>query len=99
MDTSEYYGGLYPDPPEDKEYIKNYLTKFLNEVIAIIKPKEFKIDTTFGLEDPYTVGTILSALGILYVKFGDSIKIRPVFNQNVFAGAMINVQQGMQQIA
>ena len=22
MDTSEYYGGLYPDPPEDKEYIE-----------------------------------------------------------------------------
>ena len=71
---------------ENQEYIKNYFINLLKEFIGLIKPKEFKVDTTFGLEDPYTVGTILSVLGILYVKFGDSINVRPVYNRNVFDG-------------
>ena len=70
----------------DKKYIINKLTNAIKNVIKIIKPKKFKIDCTFGYDDPYEVGKILALLGIFYEKFGDDIKVKPVFNENVFNG-------------
>ena len=70
----------------DKKYIINKFTNAIKNIIKIIKPKKFKINCTFGYDDPYEVGKILSVLGILYEKFGDDIKVKPVFNENVFKG-------------
>lgn len=71
---------------EDREYIKNYFASLVKNILNIIKPKDIKLDFTFGLEDPYTVGEILAVLGVLYNRFGDSIKVKPVFNKNLFDG-------------
>ena len=70
----------------DKKYIKNKFIDLIKKFIKIIKPKKFKIDCTFGYDDPYEVGKILAFLGILYEKFGDNIKVKPVFNENIFDG-------------
>ena len=71
---------------EDREYIKNCFASLVKNILNIIKPKDIKLDFTFGLEDPYTVGEILAVLGVLYNRFGDSIKVKPVFNKNLFDG-------------
>ena len=70
----------------DKKYIKNKFINLIKKFIKIIKPKKFKIDCTFGYDDPYEVGKILAFLGIFYEKFGDNIKVKPVFNENIFDG-------------
>ena len=71
---------------DDKKYIINKFTNAIKNIIKIIKPKKIKIDCTFGYDDPYEVGKILAFLGIFYEKFGDDIKVKPVFNENVFNG-------------
>ena len=70
----------------DKKYIKNKLIILIQNLIKIFKPKKFKIDCTFGYDDPYEVGKVLAILGILYERFGDNIKVKPIFNENIFKG-------------
>lgn len=50
MDTSEYYGGLYPDPPEEieeEEYIYDedyYYEEMINEINYYLKNYKDKFE-------------------------------------------------------
>lgn len=44
MDTEEYYGGTYPEPPEPKETDDEYIEgeDFLRDVLEELKREEVK---------------------------------------------------------
>ena len=57
-----------------------------SSIIKNIKPKVFKGNLTIGIDDPYTMGQILSIYGILFPIIHDKITINPVYDKEVIEG-------------
>ena len=73
-----------------KNFFNNFNIEFFKTLRNLIKYifKYFKFDDfslygTIGLGNPFLTGSLLGFLGLFYRKFGDKIKIEPVFNKNV----------------
>lgn len=86
---NKLYNKLYSiyNKTTDKD-IKKLFIFTLNSIKKILINKKTKIytDLVIGMDDPFTMGQILSVLSILYVYNGDSIKIEPHFDKNILNG-------------
>lgn len=83
------YNNLYSiyNKTTDKDIKKFFLFALKNtKKILINKNTKIYTDLIIGIDDPYIMGQILSALSILYVYNGDNIKILPHFDKNIFNG-------------
>lgn len=69
----------------DKENQKTIrlLLKQTKALICHILPRKVRGNLTLGFEDPSVTGNALAVLSILYVWYGDSIKVTPVFDEAV----------------
>lgn len=62
----------------------------LKKLLKHIKPHKFNFDLSFGMEDPYKMGQVLSLLGIFYPLYGEKVDLRPCFDEgNFFDGAIL----------
>ena len=57
-----------------------------SNIIKNIKPKVFRGNLSIGLDEPYTMGQILSIYGILFPIIHDKITINPVYDREVIEG-------------
>lgn len=56
------------------------------KVIRHVLPRHLSGKMTFGLEDPYTMGQVLSAAAFLYPLYGKNFQLTPVFDTAVIEG-------------
>ncbi len=62
-----------------------------NEVFRlwrVLRPRTVETKIHFGFEDPYLTGIVLAVLSMLYPWYGDSMEIRPDFEDRVFEGTL-----------
>lgn len=62
------------------------LKRQLYRLLKHLFPKKIQGNVTFGLEDPYTMGQILSAAAFLYPFYAERVTVVPVFDEAVFCG-------------
>lgn len=62
------------------------LKRQLYRLLKHLFPKKIQGNVTFGLEDPYTMGQILSAAAFLYPFYAERVTVVPVFDETVFRG-------------
>lgn len=55
-------------------------------LIRHIRPGKVRGSITFGFDDPYITGQVLSAASILYAWYGRHLQITPVFEEEVIEG-------------
>lgn len=60
-----------------------------SNIINNIKPRVFKGNLTIGLDEPYTMGQILSIYGILFPIIHDKITINPVYDKELIEGDLL----------
>ena len=60
----------------------------LGKLIKHLKPSKFKADIHLGVEDPATLGQILSIHGMLYPYIGKNVRIVPDFEKEVLEGTI-----------
>lgn len=58
----------------------------LKKMFCHILPVKLKGDVTFGLEDPYRMGQLLTVLAIFYPLYEDKFTLHPDFEQPGFSG-------------
>lgn len=56
------------------------------KMIRHILPVKLKGEITFGVEDPYTMGQILTVLGMLYPVYQDKLTLHPDFENQTLEG-------------
>lgn len=56
------------------------------KMIRHILPVKLKGEITFGVEDPYTMGQILTVLGMLYPVYQDKLTLHPNFENQTLEG-------------
>lgn len=57
-------------------------------VLRHVLPRSIKGRVTFGFDDPYRTGQVLSWAAILYPVYRDSLQITPVFDREVLEGEL-----------
>lgn len=62
--------------------------KQLKLLIRHVRPGKLKGSLTFGLEDPYLMGQILSGAALFYPLYHKSLKLTPVFEQQMIEGEL-----------
>ncbi len=69
----------------DKENQKTIrlLLRQTKALLCHILPRKVRGNLTLGFEDPWMTGNALAALSILYVWYGDAVKVTPVFDEAV----------------
>ena len=80
----DYYVNALKDE-RNKKVISLCLSQ-ASSIINNIKPKVFNGNLTIGIDDPYTMGQILSIYGILFPIIHDKITINPVYDKEVIEG-------------
>ena len=80
----DYYINALKDE-RNKKVISLCLSQ-ASSIINNIKPKVFNGNLTIGIDDPYTMGQILSIYGILFPIIHDKITINPVYDKKVIEG-------------
>ena len=72
----------------DEENQKTYrlIKKQLKKVLRHVLPVKLKGTVTFGFEEPYITGQILTWAALLYPLYHDKLIIRPVFDRQVLEG-------------
>lgn len=80
----DYYINALKDE-RNKKVISLCLSQ-ASSIINNIKPKVFKGNLTIGIDEPYTMGQILSIYGILFPIIHDKITINPVYDKEVIEG-------------
>lgn len=80
----DYYINALKDE-RNKKVISLCLSQ-ASSIINNIKPKIFNGNLTIGIDDPYTMGQILSIYGILFPIIHDKITINPVYDKEVIEG-------------
>ncbi len=58
----------------------------LGRLLHHLAPKRLRGEVTLGLEDPYTMGQIVSVAALLYPVIRDRIRFTPVFGEKVLDG-------------
>lgn len=61
----------------------------IRKLLKVLRFRRVKGDITFGTDDPYTVGQVLSLIGLMYPKYGGNLSVTPVFDRNVFYGELM----------
>ena len=80
----DYYINALKDE-RNKKVISLCLSQ-ASSIINNIKPKVFNGNLAIGIDDPYTMGQILSIYGILFPIIHDKITINPVYDKEVIEG-------------
>lgn len=80
----DYYINALKDE-RNKKVISLCLSQ-ASSIINNIKPKVFNGNLTIGIDEPYTMGHILSIYGILFPIIHDKITINPVYDKEVIEG-------------
>lgn len=80
----DYYINALKDE-RNKKVISLCLSQ-ASSIINNIKPKVFNGNLTIGIDEPYTMGQILSIYGILFPIIHDKITINPVYDKEVIEG-------------
>ena len=62
--------------------------KQLVKVARHVMPVRLEGEVTFGFDDPYRTGQLLSAAALLYPVYRDRIRITPVFDREVLEGEL-----------
>lgn len=62
--------------------------KQLVKVVRHVMPVRLEGEVTFGFDDPYRTGQLLSAAALLYPVYRDRIRITPVFDREVLEGEL-----------
>lgn len=62
--------------------------KQLKVFIRHVRPVKLKGRLTFGLEDPYLMGQLLSGAALFYPLYHKSLKLTPVFEQQMIEGEL-----------
>ncbi len=62
----------------------NTLKKVFGMLFKSIKFDKFEFNSIIGFDNPYITGCVLSLFSFFYFKFGDSIKVKPFFDKNIF---------------
>lgn len=62
--------------------------KQLVKVVRHVMPARLEGEVTFGFDDPYRTGQLLSAAALLYPVYRDRIRITPVFDREVLEGEL-----------
>ena len=79
------------------DFLKDETTKItirlllgkLKNIIVHILPKKIKGNLIFGLDDPALTGEILGVLSLFYPKYQKTLKIIPVFEQQILEGKVL----------
>lgn len=58
----------------------------LGRLLLHIAPRKFKLDASFGFDDPATTGQVMGILGMLYPIWSYDISLHPDFENKVMAG-------------
>ncbi len=72
------------DPANQKS--ARLLTLQIKKILRHVLPRRGKGDLTFGLEDPYRMGQLLSLAAVLYPFTYNILTLHPVFDQNILEG-------------
>ncbi len=64
----------------------HHVLKNGKKMVCHILPVKISGEVTFGVEDPYTMGQILTILGIFYPVYQDKFTLHPDFENSVFQG-------------
>jgi hypothetical protein len=72
------------DPANQKS--AKLILRQIKKIFQYLLPRKGKAAITFGIEDPYQMGQILSAASILYPLIHNHISLCPVFDQKVLEG-------------
>lgn len=62
------------------------IVRQVKAVVRHILPRKVRGSITFGFDDPYMTGQVLSAASILYAWYGGHLQITPVFEDEVLEG-------------
>ena len=62
--------------------------KQLVKVVRQVMPVRLEGEVTFGFDDPYRTGQLLSAAALLYPVYRDRIRVTPVFDREVLEGEL-----------
>lgn len=62
--------------------------KQLVKVVRHVMPARLEGEVTFGFDDPYRTGQLLSAAALLYPVYRDRIRVTPVFDREVLEGQL-----------
>lgn len=73
---------------EENQRTFRLLKRQLKRVLRHILPMKWKGNITFGFDEPYTTGQVLSLAALLYPFYRDQIIIRPVFDRPVLEGEL-----------
>ena len=73
---------------EDEENRKTFrlVIRQLKRVVRHLKPLRLTGTVTFGLEDPYVMGQILTGAAFLYPMYARQLILTPVFDQSILEG-------------
>lgn len=72
----------------DEENKKTFhlITGQAKKLIRHILPKKIKGHITFGFDDPYTTGQVLTGAALFYPVYRDNFTLQPVFDQQIIEG-------------
>ncbi len=71
---------------EENRYSIRLIREQLKRLFKHIFPRKISGNITFGIEDPYLMGQILSAAAFCYPLYGKQLMIKPVMNTDVIDG-------------
>jgi hypothetical protein len=74
------------------EHVRSGIAKVWNGLkylLLKIKPRKIKGFVHFGFDDPSTTGQLLGVLGIFYAFGGDTFRIEPDFERQIFYGELM----------
>lgn len=85
----EKYGQLleFVHDPANQATFK-LITRQIKRLFRHLLPRKMEGTVTFGFDDPYTTGQVLSAVSILQVWWENRIQITPVFDEQVIEGEL-----------
>lgn len=58
----------------------------VRSILKHLLPKKVKADLILGFDDPATTGQVLSICSFLYLWYGESVNITPVFDESIIEG-------------
>ncbi len=77
---------ILEDPANQKS--ARLLTRQIKKILQHILPRKGQGEVTFGLEDPYWMGKLLSLAAVLYPFTRDRIIFHPVFDESILEGEL-----------
>ena len=86
MSKWEEIRDILEDPANQKS--ARLLTAQIKKIFSHVLPRRGEGDLSFGLEDPYRMGQLLSLAAVLYPFTYNILTLHPVFDQNILEDEM-----------